>query len=273
VAYELTADEVVGMLGRTNDYRRDPAIYSGSATLKDYRGSGYDRGHLAPAADMRWSPEAMSESFYLSNMSPQKAGFNRGIWRKLESRIRNLASAYDRLWVVTGPVLPSQNTATIGTSDVTVPDYYYKVLLDPDTGHSAGYLLQNESSSKPLSSFIVTVDLIEIKTGIDFFPALGDVLEAETESIVTPQYWAETVMAGKPIPLGPPGTISPTIVRAVQPRAPPASQDDNILVYVTRTGKKYHAVGCRSLSRSQIPMTLAKTKARYEACKICNPPK
>jgi endonuclease G, mitochondrial len=273
VAYELTANEVAGTLGRTNDYRRDPAIGTGSAVLKDYSRSGYDRGHLAPAADMRWSPEAMSESFYLSNMSPQVAGFNRGVWRKLEARVRNLASAYGRLWVVTGPVLPRQNTTTIGTSRVTVPDYYYKVLLDPDTGHSAGYLLPNESSSQPLSSFIVTIDLVETKTGIDFFPALGDALEAETESAVTPQYWSETVMAGKPIPLGPPQSITPTYIVPKPPRPTANPDKENIVVYVTRTGKKYHVAGCRSLSRSQIPITLTRAKARYEVCKICNPPK
>jgi DNA/RNA endonuclease G (NUC1) len=273
VAYELTADEVAGMLGRTNDYRRDPTIDTGSAVLKDYSRSGYDRGHLAPAADMRWSPEAMSESFYLSNMSPQAAGFNRGVWRKLESRVRNLASAYGRLWVVTGPVLPSQNTASIGTNHVTVPAYYYKVLLDPDTGHSAGYLLPNEGSRKPLSSFIVTIDMVETETGIDFFPALGDALEAETESTVTPQYWSETVMAGKPIPLGPPRSITPTYMVPKPPRPTASPDKENIVVYVTRTGKKYHVVGCRSLSRSQIPITLTKAKARYEACRICNPPK
>ena len=83
VAYELTADQVRGTVKRKDSFRSDPLIKTGSASLSDYKGSGYDRGHLAPAADMKWSTTAMSESFFMSNMSPQLPGFNRGIWKKL----------------------------------------------------------------------------------------------------------------------------------------------------------------------------------------------
>ncbi len=93
VAYLLTDDEVQGTLSRTNNFRADPGISTGSAALSDYRGSGYDRGHLAPAADMKWSSAAMSESFLMSNMTPQVPGFNRGIWKKLEAWVREQAAA------------------------------------------------------------------------------------------------------------------------------------------------------------------------------------
>ena len=102
---------------------------TGSASLVDFRGSGYDRGHLAPAGDMGFSYEAMSESFYLSNMSPQKAGFNRRIWRSLESRVRDWVVSNGSVHVITGGILPG-SYQDIGPNNVTVPEYYYKIILD-----------------------------------------------------------------------------------------------------------------------------------------------
>ncbi len=89
VAYQLTIEEVNGDFERSNNFRKDLHISTGSATLKDYKNSGYDRGHLIPAADMKWSPDAMGASFFMSNMSPQNPSFNRGIWKKLEGQVRN----------------------------------------------------------------------------------------------------------------------------------------------------------------------------------------
>ncbi|GAH82191.1 unnamed protein product, partial [marine sediment metagenome] len=105
VLYKLTAERVKGSYKRTNDFRPDPMVKTGSATLSDYKGSGYDRGHLAPAGDMKWSTTAMSESFYMSNMSPQNPGFNRGIWKKLEGQVRTWATDNEEIYIVTGPVL------------------------------------------------------------------------------------------------------------------------------------------------------------------------
>ena len=105
VAYQLTAAEVLGTLERTNNFKADPNIETESAALRDYRGSGFDRGHLAPAADMKWSTAAMSESFLMSNMSPQRPGFNRGIWKKLEGLVRRWAEENEEIYVVTGPIL------------------------------------------------------------------------------------------------------------------------------------------------------------------------
>ena len=105
VFYELTKDEVVGDLERTDDFREDPLVSTGSASLEDYVGSGYDRGHIAPAADMEFSATAMSESFYMSNMSPQHPSFNRGRWKSLESEVRKWAYSREAIWVTSGPVL------------------------------------------------------------------------------------------------------------------------------------------------------------------------
>jgi endonuclease G len=87
VAYLLTSSMVNGNTKRTEDFRKDPLVSTGSAELSDYRRSDYDRGHLCPAGDMTINSEAMSETFYLSNMSPQAPSFNRGIWQQLEAKV------------------------------------------------------------------------------------------------------------------------------------------------------------------------------------------
>lgn len=190
VAYELTAEEVNGDEGRTDDFREDPEVTTGSATLKDYYRSGYDRGHLAPAGDMKFSEEAMSESFYMSNMSPQKPSFNRGIWRKLESEVREQAVQNGSLFVITGPVFGEQ-TRKIGESGVSIPQAYYKVLLDytePEV-KAIAFLLANQGSKKDVYDFAVTIDSVEQVTNIDFFPALPDLEENMLESQVEPSLW------------------------------------------------------------------------------------
>lgn len=174
VAYELTRNEVLGQFERTDNFRADPAVSTGSASLADYRGSGYDRGHLAPAADMKISDLAMRDSFYMSNMSPQDPSFNRGIWKKLEAIVRQMAYDNGAIHVVTGPVLNRGNFQTIGPNRVSVPEFYYKIILDyrePEL-KAIGFILPNEKSSISLNSFAVTVDEVERVTGIDFYVAL-----------------------------------------------------------------------------------------------------
>jgi endonuclease G len=191
VIYFLTKNRAEGHFKRTDDFRSDPSVKTGSATLEDYKDSGYDRGHLAPAGDMAWSKEAMSESFFMSNMSLQKPGFNRGIWKNLESQIRSWAIAYEEIYVVTGPVL-SNNLSVIGPDKVSVPKYFYKVILDykePEI-KGIGFILANESSKKPLQDFAVSIDSVEKFTGLDFFPALPDSIENAIESKIAISSWA-----------------------------------------------------------------------------------
>lgn len=186
VAYELTKDEVLGGGTREDSFKEDPSVITGSATLADYKGSGYDRGHMAPAADFKWSSEAMSDTFFLSNMSPQAPSFNRGIWADLEAAVRTMAYDNDEVYVVTGPVLTDGPYETIGKNKVAVPKRYYKVILDykdPDI-KAIGFVLPNEGSSEPLSSFAMSVDDVEEITGIDFFPRLPD----DQEDIIESQY-------------------------------------------------------------------------------------
>lgn len=187
VYYELTSTFINGPQSRTDDFRADPLVSTGSASLDDYKGSGYDRGHLCPAADMALNKTSMSETFYLSNMSPQVAGFNRGIWSKMEDQVRKWAFKYSKLYVVTGPIF-RDNLGIIGVDKVTVPGYYYKVLFD-GKNKMIGFILPNASSSKSLDQFEVTVDEIEKETGVDFFPELNDQLEKQLEGNIDASNW------------------------------------------------------------------------------------
>jgi len=176
VAYVLTRDEIEsGTIERTDNFRADTSISSGSATLADYRRSGFDRGHLAPAGDMKWDHLAMSQSFLMSNMSPQRPAFNRGIWRKLEAEVRNWAMEKDSLYVITGPLF-SPSDSLIGENGVGVPGHYFKVLVDlsPPDHDMIAFLLPNSGSSEELIHFAITVDSLEQLSAYDFFSGAPD---------------------------------------------------------------------------------------------------
>ena len=182
VYYLLTTDMVNGNAERGDDFRPDAKVKTGSAELSDYKSSGYDRGHLCPAADMKQSDEAMSETFFMSNMSPQMPSFNRGVWARLEQKVRDWALADDSLYVVTGPVF-IENIGAIGANKVTVPGFYYKVLYSPKRGKMQAFLLPNRDGLKAdWATYSVSVDLLEWLTGIDFYAAMSDDAEAKLES-------------------------------------------------------------------------------------------
>ncbi|MDC7231753.1 MAG: DNA/RNA non-specific endonuclease [Spirochaetales bacterium] len=191
VAYELTREELEGTTPRKDSFRSDPDIVTGSATLKDYKGSGYDRGHLAPAADMKMSPESMADSFYMSNMSPQSPGLNRGIWKELEGKVRDWASEYGAVYVVTGPVLTEDEYPVIGVNEVAVPDYYFKVVLDYTEPERKGiaFILPNRRREGALQEYALTIDEAEDLTGIDFFPLLPDEMEEALEGDLDLSLW------------------------------------------------------------------------------------
>ena len=192
VAYVLTADEVFSSNSeRADNFHEDPSIPTGSATLADYKGSGYDRGHMVPAADLKWSAQAMDDSFYLSNMSPQVGSFNRGIWADLESAVRTFAAQNQSICVVTGPVLTDGPYETIGSNEVAVPHYYFKAILDytGDEHKAIGFLLKNEGSDEDLTTFAVSIDELEEVTGFDFFPSLPDSDEEVLEASYDVTLW------------------------------------------------------------------------------------
>ena len=191
VQYIMTADEVSRRAAkRGDDFRPDPEIPTGSATPQDYTRSGYDRGHLAPAADMSFSVRTMSESFYMSNMSPQAPQFNRGIWSKLEKQVRHFATKERRIVVVTGPILPAEKTITIGANRVTVPEFYYKVIYDTTPPEKMiGFVLPNKGSKADLRTFAVTVDRVEELTGLDFFSEVPQPKQEQLERTITVESW------------------------------------------------------------------------------------
>jgi len=184
VAYPLTK-ELIRMpnVPRAKRFEDDLSVSTGSATYYDYRGSGYSRGHLAPAADMAHNREAMEASFLMSNMSPQISSFNGGIWNELENLVRDWAYKYEEVIVVTGPILDANLKEFIGKNKVAVPDKFYKVILDmkgPET-KAIGFILDNQKSVERLQSLAVTVDEVEKATGLDFYTYL---LPSEEEEIL-----------------------------------------------------------------------------------------
>jgi endonuclease G len=189
VMHVITSDIFDKRYSRSNDFREDPKVLTGSAeeidyfvkTLNEdstytYDGYGYDRGHLAPSADFRWSQKALSESYYYSNMSPQRPEFNREAWGELESKIRGyLYSNPGKLFVVTGPVL-TDDLPYIERSlnKVSIPAYYFKVVLDysGELKRGIGFIMPNQEIKDPLETYAVTIDSVEALTGYDFFSLL-----------------------------------------------------------------------------------------------------
>jgi len=191
VAYELTKEHVLATdVERTDDFREDPQVTTKSAQLEDYEPTNtiYARGHMAPAADFRWSEKAMSESFYMSNMSPQVHDFNGGKWSYLEMEVRHWAEIYDGVYVVTGPVL-KEGLPTIGTNEVSVPEEYYKIILDPDEEKAIAFIMPNKDITDTFKDYAVTIDEVEDVTGIDFFPELDDDIENKIESTLNMSKW------------------------------------------------------------------------------------
>ena len=205
VAHVITPDIITGDVNRSNDFRPDPKISSGSCVEEDYflkylqpdssytyDGYGFDRGHLAPSADFRWSEKALSESYFYSNMSPQVPEFNRGKWAELEAMIRGYIYQHrnTQLYVVSGPVLkPSLAKSERSINKVSVPEQYFKVVLDLDHQKTVGFLMPNKEILYPIQSYMVSVNEIEELTGIDFFPSLDDFIEEKLEAQNHPEIW------------------------------------------------------------------------------------
>ena len=184
VAWELTPKEVDGTGERPKrSFEPDPDISGKSCTHKDYSNSGYSRGHMAPAADMKWSMDAMNESFYLSNVCPQKPELNTSIWNRLEEKTRNLARKGYTIYVCCGPIVEAKH-ATIGENKVAVPSFFFKVLCMKKNGKWAaiGFIFPNEGCKGGMFDYALTVDEVEKYCGIDFFYNLPDDIENDIEA-------------------------------------------------------------------------------------------
>ena len=178
VAYELTAT-MVSMSDAPDHETRKNYRYAKDPNVKscpenwEYRGSGYSRGHMAPAMDMRWDKTTMAQCFYMTNMCPQNTKLNNDDWRVLEEKIHSWAKRDKRLMVYTGPIM-GKNPQMIGKdkSSIAVPDAFFKVVYAPEQGRAIAFIYDNKPCPGNISKYAVTVAEVERRTGLTFSSAI-----------------------------------------------------------------------------------------------------
>jgi len=219
VAHIISPEIMKGSVFRTNDFRPDPKVKTGTAIEADYflkelqadstykyDGFGYDRGHLAPSADFRWSQKALSESYFYSNMSPQLAEFNREAWAELENLLRGYLyrNPETQLHVVTGPILEDGlPVIERGINKVSIPKRYFKVALDLNNKRAIGFIMPNQAIQYPLASFAKTIDEVEKETGLDFFGRVDKNIQDKVESTIDKMVWIPSTNKGDVEPIYP----------------------------------------------------------------------
>ncbi len=191
VAYELTAEEVAGTTPRGRHFVPDPDVKGIQGDNEDYRNSGWDRGHMAPAGDMKLDEQMMGESFYFSNICPQNRNLNGGDWRTLEELCRIYAQQYGKIYIVCGPIVGNNLYGRLGPHQLVIPDAFFKVLLiETKNGYeSIGFIMKNEAGHKPLTTYVKTVDEVEEITGLDFFSLLPERIEKKVEATYNLAIW------------------------------------------------------------------------------------
>lgn len=184
VAWHLTAEHTDGPYSRKGiKFAEDEDVPVPRATNMDYINSGYDRGHICPSGDNKWSEEAQLQSFLYTNCCPQLHNLNAGDWNELEGKCRKWAQQYGGVYIVSGPLLLNKKHKTIGKNKVVVPEAFFKVVLCMEGEPKAiGFIYRNEANNKTMSSYVNTVDDVERLTGLDFFSALPDEVEREVEA-------------------------------------------------------------------------------------------
>lgn len=192
VAYELRKNDFSKNNFKRPYFVEDKKVKTKSAAWYNYKKSGYDKGHLCPAGDRTFNYDAYHETFLTSNISPQNHEFNAGIWNRLEQKTRYWAKKYDGVYVLTGGVL-QKGLKTIGEERVSVPKEFYKIIIDKsgDTYKAIAFLMPNQASGKSLYEYVVTIDAIEAKTGIDFFPKLSNDIEDKLETTINIKVWGK----------------------------------------------------------------------------------
>lgn len=190
VAYALKQSHLTYDNRKRPYFIEDPKVKTKSADWRNYRGSGYDRGHLCPAGDRRFSEQAYNETFYTSNISPQNREFNAGIWNRLEQQIRQWCKKYGDLTIIVGGVLEN-GLEEIGIEDVDVPKRFFKLVVkkNKESWNVLAFVIPNQESSKPLHHFLVSVDEVERITGIDFFEKMPQSWQKEHETAVNKKDW------------------------------------------------------------------------------------
>lgn len=190
VGYVLRPEHLQNCVERSNNFKEDPLLRTGSGTPEDYKSSGYDRGHLAPAGDMKWSRTAMRETFYMSNISPQTGKMNRGQWAQLEVLVRAWAKDADETIVFTGTILDGK-LPRIGRTGISVPNEHYKVLLRSKDGKldAIGFLMSRNPTGPDIETYALPVRVIERLARVDFFPHLTSAVQDSVESEIDWTQW------------------------------------------------------------------------------------
>lgn len=192
VAYELTKEETLGTVKRDNGFYPDPDLKTIQATFDDYRNNdGWDKGHMAPAGDMKWSSQAMHESCYFTNICPQNRNLNNGDWKSLEEKCRNWAQKFGSITIICGPIIGSMKHGTLGVNQVVIPDAFFKIILTVIDGkyEGIGFVYHNEAGHRPFLSYAMSIDNIEAVLGYDFFPYLPKDVETKIESSYNSSVW------------------------------------------------------------------------------------
>lgn len=191
VAWRLTADHTTGEYKRGGiKFQEDEEVEEPRATDSDYRQSGYDRGHLCPSGDNKWSQKAQQESFLLTNVCPQAHNLNAGDWNEMEQQCRQWARKYGEIFIVCGPILYNQKHKKIGTHKVVVPEAFFKVVLCMSGMPKAiGFIYKNADGNRPKGDYVNTVDQVERITGYDFFANLPDDVEKRVEATANLAEW------------------------------------------------------------------------------------
>ena len=192
VAYELTAEETYGTASRDGkDFRPDENENAIQADDYDFRGSGWTRGHMAPAGDFQWDDLAMWDTFNYTNCCPQDEKLNNGSWNTLENRVRNWARQFGSVFVVTGPIIGQNQGGRIGPHRVVVPDAFFKAILaySNESYHGIAFVMFNNSTTQRLSDSYLSINDLEEITDIDFFPELDDSIEEDVEGVADLKFW------------------------------------------------------------------------------------
>ena len=189
VSYKVTKAQVNNDEKVKARYIADPQVNTRSASKKDYKKGGYIMAQFVNYLDIKLIPDAVPESFYMTNITPMKLAYYNHIWLKTEELIRLWSAGTEGLYVVSGPILADAPFGTIGDHKVSIPKRFYKVVYDPQNQRAIGFLFKNGMSSGKLYSYAKSIDDIEKETGVDLFPTLEDELESRIEAELDLEKW------------------------------------------------------------------------------------
>lgn len=190
VVYTLTRDHIGGKATYNGTFYNDDSV-DGCAMPLEYAKSGYQRGHMAPAADMKWNAVALEGSYAMLNICPQRRQLNTGSWRKLEEKVREWGQRDSMLVVITGPVLTKQMSTIGNANKIAVPEHFFKVVFAPHAHptRAIAFVMPNENADKHYAQYAVSIDEVERLTGIDFFHTLPEAEQSRLESTSDTAPW------------------------------------------------------------------------------------